>query len=112
MFLSIRKISVANVDSCWILVINFKNSFQKSEYTFFFHGIRWAEEATSPLLVGLNRTQDFAVCLSQTLATRCWAMMPPLFGLPVGSSLYLVGCLLEGKGKETASKYNAEVGIV
>jgi len=63
--------------------------------------------------VGLNHTQKFAVCLSQTLATRWWAMMLlPLFSLPGGSSLYLMGYLPEGKGKETASKYSTEVSIL
>lgn len=54
---------------------------------------------------------EFAICLSQTLAARWLAMIPPLFGLPAGSSLFLVAYLQEEKGKQTASKYNIEVSV-
>lgn len=38
-------------------------------------------------------------------------MIPPLFGLPTGSSLCLVGYLQKEKRKQTASKYNIEESI-
>lgn len=55
---------------------------------------------------------EFAVCLIQTLATRQLAMIPLLFGLPTGSSVYLISYLEEERGKETASKYNTEVNVI
>lgn len=54
---------------------------------------------------------EFAISLSQTLTTRWLAMIPPLFGLPTGSSLCLVGHLQKEKRKQTASKYNIEESI-
>lgn len=54
---------------------------------------------------------EFAISLSQTLATRWLAMIPPLFGMPTGSSLCLVGYLQKEKKKQAASKYNIEESI-
>lgn len=43
---------------------------------------------------------EFAICLVQTLAARQLAMIPLLFGLPTGSSLYFIGYLEEERGKK------------
>lgn len=60
----------------------------------------------------LNHIQEFAICLSQILATIWLAMVPPLFGLSTGSNLYLLGYLQKEKRKETASKYSLEVRVL